>query len=210
MHWYKSPLLWGLIGLVLLDIVAFIVFINVWTINSYSDKVYENKNNIAVHDVGIILGAGLDENGNLGDFLADRVVGGIELYSKGTVDRLLITGDNGENREDEVSAMLAFLLDKGIPADDIIVDRHGYRTYESCYRAAQIYDINTAVVITQTFHLYRALYLCDSQGIDVVGYAVDRREYDAVWTQGSREVLARVKAWWQTEITKPLPRKLTP
>lgn len=207
-HLLKHPLAWGIVGLIILNLLAFVVFINIWMIDGYRGRIVRDMTDLPAKDAAIVLGAGLNDDGTLGPFLADRMVGALELYNKGYVKNVLVTGDDGRNHQNEVEVMVAFLRDRGVPATDILIDRHGYRTYDSCYRAASVFDIDSAIVITQTFHLYRGLYLCESRDIDVIGFATDRREYTAPYVTGPREILARVKAWWQTEITQPLPAEL--
>lgn len=158
-----------------------------------------------VAPVAIILGGGMNRNGTQSKMQHDRVATGIELYKKGNVQRLLMSGDDGALRFNEVDAMKQQAIDAGVPEEDIVIDPHAYRTYLSCYRATHEFDIDTAVIVTQWFHLPRALYLCERMGIDTRGVPADIGPYPFFHTARMhiRDVFARVKAVWQVEITKP-------
>ena len=157
----------------------------------------------------LIFGGGMQEDGSQSIMQMDRVATGVSLYDAKKVSTLVMTGDDGGNNFDEVHAMEDQAIQYGVVASDVSLDPHGYRTYESCYRAKHVYGIDQAIVVSQSFHLPRIMYICSSMGIEVVGVAADNREYeDDFFVTTPREILARLKAWWQVEITKPLPRVL--
>lgn len=157
--------------------------------------------------VALVFGGGMEADGSQTIMQQDRVMVGGDLYLSGVVDTVMVTGDDGANRFDETSAMYDQLIAYGIPETAIRIDPHGYRTYESCWRAAYVFGIEEAIVVSHTFHLPRIQYICESFGISTVGVAADIREYEHDWLVSvPREILARFKAWWQVEITKPLPR----
>lgn len=203
---------WGIGSIILLfallDVVAFFFYINIWMTTTYAHTIRVSSDDLPHTATAVIFGGGVEDDGSLGQMLHDRVVAGLSLYQDGIVDTILITGDDGMNREDEITPMYTFLVDRGVAAQDILVDRHGYRTYESCYRAAHVFGVQEMIAVSQTFHLYRIAYLCEAQGIATIGLPADTRVYTDVWTSGPREIGARVKAWWQGELTKPLPRVL--
>ncbi len=151
----------------------------------------------------IVLGASVSRTGVASDALRDRVDTAINLYQQGKVQRLLMTGDDGENQVDEVSVMKRLALEKGVPTSSIDIDGQGYRTYESCKRAAQVYHIKQAIIVTQNFHLSRALYLCKHFGIDAQGVSADRHSYQRIVYFTLRDWLASVKAWWDVTILPP-------
>jgi vancomycin permeability regulator SanA len=122
--------------------------------------------------VAIVFGAGVDPDGRPTPALADRLAAAIALYRAGRVDHLLLTGDNSRRDYDEVTAMRAVVLAAGVPAERITRDYAGFDTYDSCARAVSVFGVRDAVLVTQDFHLPRALYLCRHQGIDAVGLAV--------------------------------------
>lgn len=129
------------------------------------------------------------------DMQYDRVKQGIDLYHSKKIQKLMFTGDDGASRADEISAMKEFALSSGVPGQDILIDPHGYRTYESCRRARFEYDVREVIAISQSFHLPRIRYLCEHFGIRTFGLSADLRAYDEVWTPYVREAMARVKAW---------------
>jgi SanA protein len=123
--------------------------------------------------VAIIFGARIYPNGRLSAMLADRVRTGADLYHAGKVEVLLLTGDNSQVEYNEPEAMRRYALRLGVPDAAIVLDYAGFRTYDSCYRARDIFQVQDAILVTQAFHLPRALLICDSLGLDVVGVAVD-------------------------------------
>ena len=162
------------------------------------------------HHVGIVFGAAVNANGSLSAMLADRVAVGVTLYQHGQIDKLLMSGDNGSTDYDEVSAMKRAALAAGVPSDAIVLDYAGFSTYDSCYRAKAIFGLSDAILITQNYHITRALYLCRSEGINAIGIAVEdfnrypnkRVEYTV------REFGASMKALWDVTIARPEPKYL--
>lgn len=189
-----------------------IVFLVIWVqirVLLFSRFIITDKNFIPTTTVAIIFGGGMKDDGTQSIFQADRVERGVELYKTGQVKKLIMTGDDGGNHDNEVAVMKLAAIKLGVPKDDIIMDPHGYRTYESCYRARAVYGVTSTIVVSQAFHVPRMLYLCRGMGISAVGVSADLREYGWPDTRIQlREVLARVKAWWQLEVTKPQPRSL--
>ncbi|MBU2566974.1 YdcF family protein [Patescibacteria group bacterium] len=153
----------------------------------------------------IILGASLKTDGTPSDALEDRLIRGAELFIDQKAPKILVTGDDGQNHSDEVSVMKQYLIDKGIPEAAIQVDGHGYRTYESCKRAKQEFGYNQAILVTQKFHLVRALYLCNSLGVESNGVTSDLRHYKSITQLTIRDWLASFKAWIDLNIWKPVP-----
>lgn len=140
------------------------------------------------------------------DMQYDRVKQGIELYHTKKIQKLMFTGDDGALRADEISAMKQMALDAAVPPQDILIDPHGYRTYESCRRARFEYGLNEVIAISQSFHLPRIRYLCEHFGVRTIGLSADLRDYEEVWTPYLREALARVKAWselFRYDVTHP-------
>ena len=135
--------------------------------------------------------------------LYDRVATGVDLYRAGKVAKLLMTGDNSEVDYNEVGAMRQTALELGVPATDIVLDYAGFRTYDSCYRARDVFGLRAATLVTNRFHLPRAIYTCRALGLDVVGVNADRRTYagTAYWTL--REVLALPVAGWWSATNRP-------
>lgn len=167
-------------------------------------KLTHHTSTLQSHPVAMVLGASLKDDGTASDALADRVITGVELYKEGTVERLLMTGDDGKFRSNEVVVMRQMAIDQGVDAEDILVDGQGYRTYESCKRAVTIYDIRDAVIITQEFHLRRALYLCSHLGMtNMEGLTADRHAYEQIVYFTVRDVFASIKAWIDINLLPP-------
>jgi SanA protein len=146
-------------------------------------------------EAAIVLGALVAPSGRMSVMLADRVRRGLELWRAGKVDRILVSGDHGEPSYDEPGAMRDALLAAGVPASAILRDDAGFDTWATMRRARQVYGVRSAIVVTQDFHMARALYLARRAGLDARGLTADLREYgDAGLKSRLREVLARVKA----------------
>lgn len=157
--------------------------------------------------VALVLGAGLNRDGSPGVVLRDRVEMAASLYFSGKVDKLLMSGDNSSQFYNEPGAMQTYALSLGVPEEDIVLDYAGRRTYDSCYRARAIFGVDQLVVVTQAFHLPRALFLCNAFEINATGVAADdanynRRGYIFWWT---REILASTVAVWDVYISQPEP-----
>lgn len=148
----------------------------------------------------IILGASLLHDGSPSPALVDRLLTGKELLEQGRASYLLVTGDDGALRTNEVEAMNRWLLDHQVSSSSIMIDGHGYRTIESCRRAKELYGITQAYLITQRFHLGRALYLCESFGVTSYGYPADKQRYEKIWFFAGRDLLASVKAWFEIHL----------
>lgn len=173
----------------------------------WRDQIVSDIHSLEKKPIAIVFGGGMKEDGTMSDMQNDRVEQGIKLYQAGKVDSILVTGDDGAWRFNEVDAMHDAVVAAGVPDEDVEIDPHGYNTYRSCYRAKHQFDINEAIVVSQRFHLYRILYFCNTFGIDAVGYPADVGPYGLVGTIRTmwiRETLARVKGWWQVGVTKPV------
>lgn len=155
--------------------------------------------------VAIVLGASVKRDGTPSDALRDRVLTGVDLYRAGKTKMLLMTGDDGARHIDEVSVMVRVAEEAGVPPEAIQTDPHGYRTYESCKRAVQEYGVRKALVVTQRFHLGRALYLCNSFGVDAEGVSADRQNYVKYLWFWTRDLLAGFKAFWDLRVWAPQP-----
>jgi SanA protein len=142
----------------------------------------------------LVLGAQVYRDGRPSIMLRDRVNAAAELYRAGRVDKLLLSGDHSRVDYDEVGTMRRLLLDQGIPARDIFTDHAGFDTWDSAQRARRVFDVSSAVVVTQRFHMARALYDARRAGLKATGYAADRRSYGRVMRKLQvREAAARVK-----------------
>ena len=170
---------------------------------------------VPVRDVALILGAGVEPSGRPSPYLAARLDIGYELFKTGKVRAILVTGDHGEKYYNEPEAMRRYLVAKGVPNEKIVSDYAGFDTYASCVRADRIFGTRSVTVVTQTYHLARALATCRTLGIDAVGVGDDSVKALApdVWRRGQiREIPAAMKmAWDLASQREPLlgPRETT-
>ena len=142
----------------------------------------------------LVLGAQVYADGRPSIMLADRVTAAAELYEAGRVDKLLLSGDHGRVQYDEVATMKRILLGRGIPAEDIFTDHAGFDTWDSAQRAKRVFDVDSVVVVTQRFHMARALYDARHAGLEATGYVADKRQYGKIMGKlRLREAAARVK-----------------
>jgi SanA protein len=153
----------------------------------------------------IVFGAGLTADGRPTAVLQDRVATAAALYKGGKVEKILMSGDNRFINYNEPGAMKAYAIELGVPEDDIVLDYAGRRTYDTCYRALEIFQLTEAVLVTQGFHLPRALYTCRVLGLDVVGVSADLRPYRDSGFWGIREIPASLIAFVQVHLTHPEP-----
>lgn len=152
-------------------------------------------------DCVLVLGCGVRPDGRPSDMLADRIAQGVALYNNGTSPKLLMSGDHGRADYDEVNAMREAAVQAGLPADDVFMDHAGFSTYESMYRARDVFGAKRIVIVSQEYHLCRALYVAERLGLDAYGVSADLRPYAG---QEAREVLARNKDFL-TAIMQPSP-----
>lgn len=155
-------------------------------------------------DCVLVLGCGVHPDGRPSDMLADRIAQGVALYENGTSPKLLMSGDHGRADYDEVNAMREAAVQAGLPTDDVFMDHAGFSTYESMYRARDVFGAKRVVIVSQEYHLYRALYVAERLGLDAYGVSADLRPYAGQEARELREVLARNKDF-VTAIVQPLP-----
>lgn len=157
--------------------------------------------------VAIVFGAGLLRDGSAGPVLSDRVQTAVTLYQQGVVEKLLMSGDNSTLAHNEPEAMRQYAVERGVPNEDIILDYAGRRTYDTCYRAKYIFQLDEAILVTQEFHMARALFLCNWFDVEAVGVESSNRDFSErarrYWA--FRELFATFQAAWDVLVTKPLP-----
>ena len=158
-------------------------------------------------DCILVLGCFVKDDGRPSDMLHDRLTRGVELYDLGAAPKLLMSGDHGREEYDEVAAMKQFAIDAGIPSEDVFMDHAGFSTYESIYRAKEIFQADKILIVTQEYHLYRALYIADQLGVEAYGVSSDYHTYVGQFMRDFREMLARAKDC-ATCIFKPEPTYL--
>jgi SanA protein len=157
--------------------------------------------------VAIVFGAGLTRSGSVTAVLYDRVATAADLYHAGKVDWLLLSGDNRAADYNEPAAMRQAALELGVPDAALVLDYAGTSTYDTCYRANVIFGLEQALLVTQDFHLPRALFLCDAFGLEAAGVSADRRTYRdrSLTFWNLREVFATAAAMWDVVVARPTP-----
>ena len=166
------------------------------TADKYKTTIMEVKTETPPR-IAIVLGAKVWENGEPSDALNDRIVTAVELYRAGRVKKILMSGDNPSENYDEPTAMKATAVKLGVPENAIVLDFAGRRTYDTCYRAKEIFAVQKAIVVTQEFHQARTLYLCNNLGVDSVGITANRRKYQGESYWAFREFFSRASAWFE-------------
>jgi SanA protein len=166
-----------------------------------------SKDNVPAKQVAIVFGAEVKKDGTPSVVLRDRVETAVTLYKSGKVEKLLMSGDNRFVDYNEPESMRHYALTLGVPDADIVLDYAGRRTYDTCYRAKEIFGVNSIVLVTQGFHLPRALFLCNALGMDAIGVEAENYYYlkrlRLFWNV--RELLASVQSVLDVYLLKPLP-----
>jgi len=157
-------------------------------------------------DAVMVLGAFVYSNGIPSPVLQDRLLYAYELYEKGKAKKILVSGDHGTKEYDEVNAMRDFLMERGVPREDIFMDHAGFDTYDSMYRAKEIFQIKTLLISTQEFHMNRALYIARRMGIEAYGYPSPDKDIYNMEVLNLRESLAKVKAFLDVDILRRKPK----
>jgi SanA protein len=202
----KKVLIYGIIIIAILMII--VLGINLYVRASTNKQILGENDYTKLSDIDciIILGAGV-----WGDkpspILEDRLLEGIKLYQNNVSDKIIMSGDHGRESYDEVNIMKNYAIEKGIPSENIFMDHAGFSTYESIYRARDIFKAKKIVIVTQKYHLYRALYAANCLGLEAYGVGADPRQYSGATFRELREILARDKDFIKC-IFKPKPTYL--
>ena len=146
-------------------------------------------------DCIIVLGCKVRDDGSLSHMLRDRLIRSIEVYETGVTPKLLMSGDHGQEDYDEVGTMKSYAVENGVPPQNVFMDHAGFSTYETVYRAKEIFQADKVIIVTQEYHLYRALYIAEQLGIEAYGVSADLNTYAGQYKRDLREVLARCKDW---------------
>lgn len=155
----------------------------------------------------LVLGCGVRVDGTPSPMLRDRLERAVELYQAGAAPKILVSGDHGSVEYDEVNHMKDYLVQAGIPSEDIFMDHAGFSTYESMYRAKEIFQVTRPLIVTQKYHLYRAVYAARKLGLDAAGVAAQEVNYSGWQIRSLREILARDKEFLNC-IVQPEPSVL--
>jgi len=196
----KKFILFSVIGIVL--IIFTILGIEAIFLRHTSEDIYSDISKIPPRVTVIILGASVHSDGKLSPILKDRVDTAIKLYRRNKVKNFHVTGDHRTEDYNEIAAMVSYLRERGIPQNRITSDHAGLDTYDSMYRAGKLFNIENATVVTQKFHLPRALFISGQLGFNYFGFTADQRAYQTEYRLKQREKLANVKALWEVLINK--------
>jgi len=199
----------SLFNIVVIIIMLFgmaLTVLNRYVIDGGSDRVITEPEALRLNDVDciLVLGAGVYANKYPSNMLEDRLLEGIHLYKLGVSDRLLMSGDNSKVHYNEVKVMKDFAIKSGVPSEHIFQDHAGFSTYESMYRARDVFAAKKIVIVTQDYHMYRALYIAKALGLDAYGVISNPRIYAGQAIREFREILARSKDVFYCTF-KPLP-----
>lgn len=183
-----------LAGLAILGVTA-LFSLNAMVKATTKDNILSVEEAATLEDVDciLVLGCGIHDDGSPSDMLHDRLRRSVELYEAGAAPKLLMSGDHSRKGYDEVDAMKSFAIEAGIPSEDVFMDHAGFSTYESMVRAKEIFQTKKIIIVTQEYHLYRAIYIAEQLGMEAYGVSSNYRRYRNQSDMNTREVLARVK-----------------
>ena len=203
-----KPIFMLLLCLALVGVIA-LCSINGYVKSVAKERIVTVEETATLEDVDciIVLGCQVRDDGTLSHMLRDRLMRGLEVYHAGATPKLLMSGDHGRKEYDEVNAMKQYAIENGVPSEHVFMDHAGFSTYETVYRAKEIFEADKVIIITQEYHLYRALYIADKLGLEAYGVSADLNKYAGQSMRDFREVLARCKDWAMC-IFKPEPTYL--
>lgn len=186
-----------------------VLALDAWVLFTTRDKILTPQEAAKIQDADciLVLGCQVRNNGVPSAMLEDRLRRSVELYDLGAAPKLLMSGDHGRTDYDEVNAMRQYALDAGVPSEDVFMDHAGFSTYESMYRARDVFQAKKVIIVTQQYHLYRSIYAAEALGMEAYGVACDYRQYSGQLKRDLREVLARAKDV-ATGIFQPKPTYL--
>ena len=175
--------------------VLLVLGINTWVVGSVKDRIISEERAAQLQDIDciIVLGCQVRSDGSPSHMLEDRLKRGVVLYDLGAAPKLLMSGDHGTEAYDEVDAMKRYAVNAGVPSENVFMDHAGFSTYETVYRAKEIFGADKVLIVTQQYHLYRALHIADALGMEAYGVSADYRQYSGQLSRDVREILARVK-----------------
>ena len=193
-------LITGLLG------VGYVFGVNAYVVRSTAGQILSPEDAEILMDVDciLVLGCGVYTDGQPSAMLSDRLKRSVALYDTGAAPKLLMSGDHGQSGYDEVNVMKQYAIDANVPSSDIFMDHAGFSTYESLYRARDVFQAEKIIIVTQRYHLHRALYIANALGLEAYGVEADYRAYAGQTYRDLREILARNKDFL-TSITKPKP-----
>lgn len=197
-----------ILAIIVVILALIILTINLYVKETTKKQIINNSDYTKLENIDciIVLGAGIWRE-KPSPMLEDRLLEGINLYNNNVSNKIIMSGDHGREEYDEVNIMKNYAIEKGIPSENIFMDHAGFSTYESIYRAKEIFEAKKVVIVTQKYHLYRALYIANQLGLEAYGVGADPRQYVGATYRELREILARDKDFIKC-IFKPEPTYL--
>ena len=198
----KKQLLKIILSIIGVSLVV-IFLLNCYVVLSISNKIIKDKDYKKLENIEciIVLGAGIRKD-KPSPLLQDRLDKAIELYFEGVAPKIIMSGDHGKKDHDEVNVMKNYAIEKGVKSEDIFMDHAGFSTYDTMYRAKEVFGVKKAVLVTQKYHIYRSVYIANKLGIDAYGVPAEDIKHQWAIYREFREVLARDKDFFKT-IFKP-------
>ena len=190
-------------------LVAAAVFVpDIIVVSSAKDRIItaDEAAELENTDCVLVLGAGV-RDGSPTPMLRDRLITGISLYKSGAAPKIIMSGDHGREDYDEVNVMKSYAVENGVPDGDVFMDHAGFSTYDSVYRAKAVFEADSIIIVTQKYHLYRALYIAERLGVNAVGVSADLDDYSGQLKRDLREIAARDKDFFSC-LFKPEPKYL--
>ena len=188
-------------GLFCIGCLLLTLIINLYMLSYTKDYIYYESDDVPQTQCVMILGAGVSTSGTISHVARDRVEAALELYHQGKVEKVIISGDHGRRNYDEVNSIKNYLkIMHHINDEDIFMDHAGFSTYESMYRGRDVFLIKDVVVVSQEFHIARAVYIARKLGLEAYGVASDPREYSGQTYRDIREILARIKDYFKVKV----------
>lgn len=192
--------------IIMLLIIVTLLSINIYVKLSTKNRIINDYTNLNSIDCILILGAGV-RNNRPSLMLEDRLQKGLELYNNNVSSKIIVSGDHGRKDYDEVNIMKEYLTKNNVSSSDIFMDHAGFSTYDSIYRTKEIFKTKKIVIVSQEYHLYRALFIADKLGLEAYGVKAEPKEYYGDAYREIREVIARIKDFFKV-IIKPKPTYL--
>lgn len=192
----------------LIVITILIISITISIVNSYKKYIYSIEDMPSGNDAIIVLGAGVRNDGTPSDILSDRLETSLEVFKAGLGNTFILSGDHGREEYNEVRAMKEYIMTGNVDEKLVFMDHAGFSTYDTIYRAKEIFKVEKAIIVTNEYHLPRALYIARKLGIEAYGVKSDKREYQLMDSYKKREILAQLKDYFYVNILKPEPKFL--
>lgn len=201
-------IIWSMLLCFLLLSGAAFLIINAVVLNAAAPYIIADDDISEPADCILVLGALVYNETHLSPILKDRVETAVRLFEAGMADRLLLSGDHGQKDYDEVNAMMEYAVSRGVPRENIFLDHAGFSTYESVYRARDVFCVESVIIVTQQFHLSRAVYIARGLGLEAYGVSADLRRYRDEQKNNMRESFARIKDFFYVNLFLPEPTYL--